>query len=130
MNSVGEYLKDYEKALDIWVDYCKQLSDVSLIDSANNNKSTLEKEQIKCLLKKLFPERTHFEDQEVDASDASVRSEFFDILHMPMTDVVDILDDMASEMSANMDNKNIDKLKENLPCLVALKKAIEYILIS
>lgn len=49
------------------------------------------------------------------------------ILHMSMDDVVDILDDMASEMDVECSSSMIDELKEKLPYLVALRKSIRMI---
>lgn len=49
------------------------------------------------------------------------------IIHMSIEDAVDILDDMASEMDAEISGSSIDELKEKLPYLVALRKSIKLI---
>lgn len=85
------------------------------------------KTELKHILRNMYAYEEHGENIKMVVPTPTDTDEISRILHMSMGDTVDVLDDMASEMDAELNGSSIDELKERLPYLVALRKSIKLI---
>lgn len=136
----GENFEDYAKAIDNWVASCKQLADGNLKIQLGNPDGSIKidlSDKLDSTSKEFKKCGDHIRDGFIDAlavseaykqyKEKNDTDDIFKILHMSLDDTVDFLDDMASEMDAEIGGSSIDELKEKLPYLVALRKSIKLI---